>query len=246
MYEQKKTIDYYNKESNQYTKKRYDGSMSNYSQYIFRKRMSLLFNYITYIRYKSLNKNKTLFDIGCADGIVLFSLNDRFADFIDKIVAVDISDEMIKVAKNKTTEAKFSFYMRGDEPELKCDVVTELGVHVSDLKKEMEYVESRLNTDGYYIYSTGDKNSIYARLKLKGKPNCEYVKDYMTLHDIEIILKTKFNIIKKTSYGFFIPKLWSVPFLARIVQPTVDFFLSILFPSLFHETLYLLTISNKK
>ncbi len=246
MYNQDKTVNFYDKESGQYARKRYEGSMSTYTHYVFRKRMSIFFDFISYILKNSPENKKSLFDIGCADGIVLFQLDERFGDRISSIDAVDISEGMLNVARSKTSDKKFSFYIRGNEPQRTFDIVSELGVHVVDIGKEMEDVMSKLNKGGYFVYSTANRNSIFARLKLHGREGTEYVNDYRSLVETEKVLTTKFEIVKKVSYGLFIPKLWSIPFLARIIQPAVDFILGPFVPSLFHETLYLLRTSDKE
>lgn len=239
-------VDYYNKESTQYSKKRYEGVLSTYTQYLFRKRMSIFFNYINYIKSK-INKNIDLFDIGCADGVVLFNTDNKFNDFIKLYDAVDVSSSMVEVANKNKINNKFNFYLRGQEPNKKYDLVTELGVHISDPDSEYQYVKNKLNNNNsYYIFSVSSKDSLHTFFKLKNDVKAKHYIDLKSFYSTEEILRKYFNIIKKTPYGLFIPKLWTIPLIGSLIQPIIDNVFIYLIPGLFHETIYLVSPLDRK
>jgi ubiquinone/menaquinone biosynthesis C-methylase UbiE len=61
---------------------------------------------ITLIKKYSISINKSL-DIGCGTGGLELMLSENFSKF--DIVGVDISDEMIKIAKNKTKDPRINY-----------------------------------------------------------------------------------------------------------------------------------------
>jgi SAM-dependent methyltransferase len=239
-------VDYYNKESTQYSKKRYEGSLNTYTQYLFRKRMEIYFNYISDIK-NTLKHQIELFDIGCADGVVLFNTENKFSDFIKSFDAVDVSSSMVDIANKNKINNKFNFYLRGQEIDKKYDLVTELGVHISDPDSEYKYVKDKLNgNNSFYIFSVSSKNSLHTIFKLKNDSKAKHYTDLKTFKQTEIILSKYFKIIKKTPYGLFIPKLWSISRLGSLFQPIIDTIFSFITPSLFHETIYLVSPLDKK
>ncbi len=244
----KKTIiaDFYTKESVQYSKKRYEGELNTYTQYLFRKRMNIYFDFLRYIK-SNVNKKISLFDIGCADGVVLFNTEYIFSDMISSYTAVDISSGMIEVANNNKPNDKFSFYLRGKESNSNYDLVTELGVHVPDLKSEISYIKQKLNSDNsYFIFSSSSGGSLHTYFKIRNNPETSHIGELKRYNEIENILKSEFKIIKSIPYGLFIPKLWANATIGKMLQPIIDKVFSFIVPGLFHEKIYLLTPINKE
>lgn len=229
------TIDFYNEESGQYSKKRYEGQTLSYFQFLFKRRRELFLGLIRQISPQL--KNSNILEIGCADGVLIKKLLQKFPDVFQSIVGVDVSPKMLELAKKTTNDPKVKYFFRGEEPEAKYDLVIELGVHVQDFDEEMHFVSDRLNNAGYFIYSAAGKSSLHAKIKLRDK---EYARDYLDYSQYENIIKKYFEIIHGQVYGLFIPKLWSIPVLARIVQPIIEVLLSNIFPNLFHEKIYFL------
>ncbi len=240
MNESDRTIQFYNAESTQYSQKRYEGVTISYFQFLFKTRREIFLRMIESLA-KSTSPKISLFDIGCADGVVLRSLDEKFPSLFSSITGVDIAPEMVVRAAKLSPKDRFSFYVRAQEPEKRYDVVTELGVHVTDLRKEIDYVTNKLVSGGYYIYVAVDKNSLHSYFKLKRKPEVQsYFKDYLSYREVEKIISEKFNIITKVPYGIFIPKLWSLPAFARVVQPIIEKICKLFAQSFYHETIYLL------
>ncbi len=233
--ESEDTINFYDSESSQYTKKRYDGKTESYFQFLFKRRRQILLGFIGSLKPVDWR----LLEIGCADGVLLKKLVQKFPEGFKSLVGIDISPKMIDKAIETTKNPIVTYHLRDEEKdsESKYDLILELGVHVYNLEEEMLFVSKKLPRDRYFIYSAASRNSIHARIKLKDK---EYLKDYMSYDGYEKILRKYFRIVSSKPYGLFIPKLWAFPALARIVQPIVDALLRNVIPSLFHEKIYLL------
>ena len=228
-------LTFYNNESAQYSKKRYEGALLSYTQYLFRTRLSIFIRMLE--RAIGARKNISIFEIGCADGVILQAIAKTFPDSIQNMVGIDISQGMIETAAAYNQNKNISFALRGLEENRKYDMVIELGVHVPDLQKEIGYVKSRLVEGGYFIYSVAGRKSSHVMFKRK---NDAAVKDYLTYEEAEKILKNNFDIVDAVPYGLFVPKLWTSPSAGRFFQPLFDVVFRHIAPELFHEKIYLL------
>jgi SAM-dependent methyltransferase len=232
----KKVIDFYDKESAYYSDKRYAPIIQSYTQYVFRTRLNIFLSYLEKIE-KDLPKEASIFEIGCADGVVFKAVEQKFPGRFLKLVGMDISPKMIEEAIKKNDNTRATFFIRDQAPLEKFDVVVELGVHPFDVEGESKYVSEHLKTGGYFFYDSAGSNSIYRHLKLK---DAVYAEDYKPYKVYEDILR-KFFIIKHTeAYGLFIPKIWKHPSIARFIQPKVDRLFRCISSNLFHEKLYVL------
>jgi SAM-dependent methyltransferase len=175
--------------------------------------------------------------VGCADGVLLKALEERFPNQFSKLVGMDISPKMIEEGVKQNTNPRASFYVKSDLPSETFDIVVELGIHPFNIDEELEYASVHLKPHGYFVYDLVSSQSLFAKLKLKGK---YYVKDYKTYSEYDPILKKYFSIVRTHVYGLFVPKLWSVPALARIFQPVFDALFAKITPKFFHEKIYLL------
>lgn len=237
----KQTIDFYNKESSTYSSKRYTEKPKGYSHYIFGTRKKFLLDFLNE-GFKSLPDKLDILDIGCADGVMFRLLEDKFPGKFKKLVGVDISPKMIEEAKKQNGNPNTFFCLRDEAPEDKFDVVTELGVHPHDFSAELSYVEKHLKPGGLFIYTLTSSDSIYVHLKIKDAP---YVKDYKKYYEYEEELSGRFNVQNSKAYALFVPKLWSLPVLARIMQPMIDKLFQHITPNLFHEKIYVLRSKAK-
>lgn len=229
------TIDFYDKESSNYSEKRYPPVTVSYTQYLFKKRLEIFLSMLERINEK-LPPHATILEIGCADGIVLNAIERKFPGRFSKLVGIDISSKMIEEATRKNTNPRAIYYVRNSEPVERYDIVVELGVHPFDVAGESLYVYNRLNFPGYFFYDSAGANSLFYFFKLRDK---DYAKDYKSYEEYEKLLQGLFFIKQANVYGLFIPKLWGVPFLGRLFQQSFDLILKS-FPNLFHEQLYLL------
>jgi 2-polyprenyl-3-methyl-5-hydroxy-6-metoxy-1,4-benzoquinol methylase len=229
-------IDFYNQESTQYSKKRYEGKTESYTQFFFKKRLSIVLDFINYILSKKSNLD--LLEIGCADGIVISHIQKTFPNKFSSFVGIDIAESMIEVAKKLNGDPSTSFYVRGNEPSKKYDVILAIGfLSVPMFKKDFGYIEENLKDDGFFLWSLASRNSLHARIKLKG---ANYISEYASFKEYESFLSKNFEIVKSEPYGLFIPKLWAFPGIARTIQPIIENIFKNIFPSLFHEKVYLL------
>jgi SAM-dependent methyltransferase len=226
---------YYDRESANYSLKRYEGEVDSYIKYLFVSRLNIFLNFIE----KTLSKktdNKML-EIGCADGVVLQAVNKRFPVTFSQLVGIDISAGMIEEAHKKKAP-NMNFYLRGEEPiGILYDYLVELGVHVEDVPAELEAGSLLLVDGGYYIYSFASQNSLITKLKPKIE---SYDRDYPSYKDYEKIIAKHFEIIDKVPYGLFVPKLWAWPSFGRFCQSKIDRVIRLFGSELFHEQIYLL------
>ncbi|CAN5164530.1 hypothetical protein BH11PAT1_BH11PAT1_1500 [soil metagenome] len=233
------TVNFYNTESSIYRKKRYPKKITSYVQYLFKRRFIILLSFLENI--KNDLPAASLLEIGCADGIIIESIEKRFPDLFTKLVGTDISSEMIHQAKINNSNSKMSFYLRDNLPHYQYNIILELGVHVYNLEEEIKYTNSFLKKNSYFIYSAAGKNSFHTKFKLKGN---EYAEGYMSYFDTELILRNHFEIKMSIPYGLFVPKLWALPLIGRILQPVFDFIFLRILPEFFHEKIYLLKLKN--
>ncbi|MHB0978193.1 MAG: class I SAM-dependent methyltransferase [Minisyncoccota bacterium] len=229
-------VEFYDKESGHYTTKRYPKVTLSYTQYVFKKRLEIFLNQLVEIE-KKLPRNATVLEIGCADGIVFKAIEERFPNRFSKMIGIDVSPKMINEAKNNSRNSRESFFLRDDFKLEKFDLIIELGIHPYDLEGELKYVNTHLNSNGFYFYSAVGKKSAFVLLKLNEE---NYLDDYKPYKKYEEIFCRQFEVINNKPYGFFIPKLWAVPFLGRLLQPVFDSVFSKIAPELFHEKIYCL------
>lgn len=232
----KKIVDFYDKESTGYTQKRYPVITESYTQYIFKKRLAVFLSFIESV-IDDLPQDISMLEIGCADGIILKAVEERFPNRFSKLVGVDISPGMIKEAKDSNKNPRASYFLRDELISEKFTLVVELGVHPFDLAGELSFVNSHLQSGGYFFYDLVGLKALYTRIKLKGE---YFVSDYKTYKNSDTELSSVFTIVKASVYGFFVPKIWSRPSFARVIQPIVDAIFQNISPELFQEKIYLL------
>lgn len=234
----KRDIEFYNKESDNYFKKRYLGEIDNFIKYFFNKRLSLFLNFFKNELESSFKDKKIrILDIGCADGYVISEAYKINPQRVLKITGEDTSPKMIEKAKELFFQKDvFNFCLREKYKEDKFDLIVELGVPISDWKEEFEYVNQKLDNNGVYIFSTpGSKRSLYSLLKRDF-----HVEKPMSFKEFDLLVKEFFYIEDSQIYAFFVPKLWKFPKLARLIQPIIEKIFFLIFPNFFHEKIYLL------
>lgn len=237
------TAQFYSTESAQYSRKRYEGPLISYSQYIFRTRLNIVENILVNLLPDLVRKGQVLlFDIGCADGSVIRRLDEVTGKNITSIDAIDIAPGMIDQAQKQTHDSRFKFYLRGNEDHSKkYSIVSELGVYVANLDTELKYVSTKLSPNGYFILGIALKNSIEARIRRKRESNVDHLFTYPVYKQIlEAAHNNNFEIVSKEPYGLFIPKLWAFPGIALPVQKMIDSVIRMIpgTADLFHETVF--------
>lgn len=227
---------FYDRESTMYSKKRYEGVTETYNQFFFKKRLAIILDLIDFTTKN--RKDLKLIEPGCADGVLVKSIDEKFPGIFSKMVGTDVSPKMIDEANRRNNKPYISFFNRGSEVFDKYDFVIEAGfLNNSLFDQEFSYVESVLKDDGHFICALASKKSLHTMIKLRGK---EYTKTWLPFAEQEKILANRFEIINIIPYGLFIPKLWAFPAIARIIQPIFEYVGSHVAPNLFHEKIYLL------
>jgi SAM-dependent methyltransferase len=230
-----KDSSFYDTESETYSDKRYPKQPSSYNQFFFIKRLSFV---LCMLRASLLGKTGLLLlEIGCADGIVIEKIYEKFSGAFSSIIGIDTSLEMIAVASKRYQGRPFVFKNRADfsDTSLK-DVIIEVGViNYADLSEELDFASSRLKENGVYVISLAGTSSLWNRIK-KGDKG---FRNFLSYSEYEKEINKKFDIVATKSVGFFIPLIWKIPALARIIQPS-EMILRKIVPNLFHEKIYLL------
>ncbi len=233
----KEIIEFYDTESGQYSEKRYDGKTETYVQYFFKRRKQIVLGMMgRLVRGKT---GLSLLDIACADGVITREMDSRFPGSFRQLVGVDISPKMIETARSISKgNERLSFFMKDECPVNKFDIALGLGyLSAKNLEEEMAFLLGRLVDGGSYICTLSSRYSIHTRLKLQDKPYLDHYEGYDWY--LGVICRY-FDIIEEIPYGLFVPKLWSLPFIGRALQPIFDAIFRKVLSEYFHEKVYLL------
>ena len=177
---------------------------------------------------------KEILEIGCADGVTTVSLISSFPE--SRIVAVDISSEMVKRAMARNLQG-VSFFIRGEQPDSSYDLIAEIGVlNLIELEHEVKFVKEHLTERGVWIVSVAQSGSTLNLFK----PSVADFAHLYDQHHYEALFLKEFDLIEQVSYGLFVPLLWHWPRIARVIQPSMEWFIPKVLRSLFHETLFVL------
>ena len=231
-----KDTHYYDKESSQYSGKRYPTRPSTYVQSFYLRRLKLV---LSLVGKTVQGSGLRLIEIGCADGVVTRALYDGFSEVFSDIAGGDISPKMIEEAKAQAGERRISFCLRDTYTFVGTyDLIVEVGViNYADEEEELRFARRMVGDSGYYLCSIAGTSSLWNRLKPHEDKGFNNFRSYAAY---EAKIREHFTILASAPVGLFIPHIWKVPALARIVQPLCESVLSPLFPDLFHEKLYLL------
>jgi ubiquinone/menaquinone biosynthesis C-methylase UbiE len=112
---------------------------------------------------------KTVCDVGCGDGSILYSLKEKYSQFI----GFDVSDKRLEIAMQYCKDLNAQFHnVRFDEeidPNMKSvDTIICLDVldHMIDVRKALQNFYNLLNKDGQLILSVPNVARIDQRIRL--------------------------------------------------------------------------------
>ena len=227
---------YYDSESAHYSGKRYPEVPQTYVQSLFRRRLRIVLSLAA-----SLSRRRclALLEIGCADGVVTSTLYDEFPDCFARVDAVDISAKMIEAARANAGGRHITFALRDELSYASAyDLVVEVGV-INYAREDEELDAARRHTgpNGRFLCSIAGSDSLKNRLK---HDEAGGFNNFLTYAEYEKKIRDRFVIERVVPVGLFIPHIWKVPSLARIVQPMLETLLAPVAPNLFHEKVYLL------
>lgn len=225
---------FFNAQSASYSSKRYPAKPVIFTQYFFKRRLALTLDALA---PALAAPDRSVLELGCADGVVAAAIAERFADSIGTFDATDIAPEMIAAAQKQYARSAIRFSVREQSRvEGAYDAIIEVGVlNYTDLEEELEAVAAALAPGGRYVCSIAGDSSI--QYVLKGGAGYLHARSYAAY---ERAFKKHFRIIRTQSVGFFIPYLWKLPALARLVQPIAERILGTVAPGLALEHLYVL------
>jgi len=231
---------FYDKESSVYSARRYPQRSSDYTHFFFKRRLALTLGLLGRL-IPNMGSPKLL-EVGCADGIVLRMIYDRFRERISLYEGVDISPKMIEEARKKNEGSPMSFSVRRsngaftDKKDARYDLIVEIGVlNYAGFDADMKCAEEALSKDGYYICSIAGRGSLWDRQVKADKG----FGNFLSYKEYERKIKARFEIVTVKPVGLRVPFIWRLPLAARIIQPIVEA-LFMPFTGLYHEKVYLL------
>ncbi|MFZ2500415.1 MAG: methyltransferase domain-containing protein [Minisyncoccia bacterium] len=230
--------DYYDEEARVYSEKRYPSVAQNYVHFLFTHRRDLVLTFLKKV-IEETPAPRTLLEVGCADGILLRSIEDLYPGAFHTMLGVDLSKSMVGVAQSLTRTLSITYIVRNElSPINTFNVVLEIGVAALalDTRGEIKVLADQLVEGGYLLCSFGGRTSIASRLARGASGDNSVLRPY---HEYERMLCERFSIILSRPYGLYVPLLWRIPVLARLLQPVVEV-LGLVVPNLCHERLYLL------
>jgi SAM-dependent methyltransferase len=233
----KRTDEYYDDEARVYSEKRYPERVVAYSQFLFTHRRELVLRLLRHV-IANTSTPRSLFEMGCADGILLRSISARYPGAFSTMLGADISQPMIDTARALTTDDTIQYAMRDSLPDRgSYTCVMEIGVAaiILDTRNELAMFARQLAPGGYVLCILRGHDSIVFLLG-RGGADRSLFKPYQ---EYEQTVQEFFTIVDSRTCGIYVPLIWKIPALARIVQPLAEY-LGRIFPSLAHERLYLL------
>lgn len=157
---------------------------------------------LTYVKNVLINKsllkeNDLVLDVGCGTGIITGFIFDITKN---NVKGIDVSDEMIKIAKNKYKNNKKIEFINEDFYDYKSEervdeiIIFNAYPHFLDLKRLKESFKNNLKENGkVLIFSTLGIKKINDHHK-----NVSVISRFLTSIDEEIkVYQDEFNILKK-------------------------------------------------
>jgi len=233
----KRQDDYYDDEAAVYSQKRYPTRLENYVQFLFTRRRDIVLALIGRVTGATAAP-RSLFEMGCADGVLLRAIDARYPGTFSDMLGPDVSGPMLEEGRRLTQNPSIRYALRGElapAGSFTCAMEVGVGAIVLDTPGELALLSGQLMPGGYLICSIAGRDSIAARWGSTAadrallKPYREYEKE----------MKKLFTIESASSCGTHIPLLWRAPFAGRALQPLFEA-VGILFPELAHERVYLL------
>jgi len=169
---------------------------------------------------KEINtKGKTILDLGCGTG----RLSSKLAKKAKKIIAIDNSKNMIRLAKaKKIPNAKFIHSNMEKLPFKKSSfdiIISSLSIeHIKDFEKVLKEIKRVLKTNGKFIFSISNKINNSTYIHFETQKEIVKIKNYLK--------PKKYYLKKLIENGFQIKKISSVkihPKLKKLNQNIYDF-----------------------
>lgn len=233
-----KDTEFFNTASSSYSSNRYPVVSQSYTQHFFKKRLSVVIDLLR-DSPEFTGTGFSVLEIGCADGVVLRNIYESFGQVFSEYTGIDTSPKMIEVAEREHGDVPILFKVRERYAGTKQhDLIIEIGVlnYVPSIRDECMYVHRALKDTGIYVCSLAGTNSIWNKIKSGDKG----YSSFLSYEEYQSLLQRYFTIEKEIPVGFFVPLLWRVPSLARIIQPIIEWVFEPILPNLFHEKVYIL------
>lgn len=177
-------------------------------------------------------KNKKILELGCGTGIILSSLSNH-----NKTFGVDISPEMIKIAKKNDKKSTYlimnmvNFKLPYFYDIIFCsfDSINHL-LNINDWEKTFKSVEKHLNPNGIFLFdfNTIDKFSKINNKILIKKIKNNYIIMETRAHDNKCVWNISIFLKEKDSYKLFKERITEATFTkSQIMQILKKYFRNI-------------------
>lgn len=233
----KRGDNYYDEEADKYSQKRYPSVVQNYVQFLFTRRRDIVLECIQRV-IANTSAPRSLFEMGCADGVLLRAIAEKYPNAFTTLVGSDVSEAMLSTARGLTQDPRISYAPRESLPQngsYTCVVEIGVGALVLDTQGELEILARQLAPGGYLICSIAGRNS-FAAMRGNTAANRTVLNTYEMY---EVYMRKNFTIKTVRSCGIYIPLLWRVPFIGRLLQPIFEL-IGYLLPERAHERVYVL------
>lgn len=231
-----KDTNFYNTESAAYSAKRYPKLATTFTQFFFKERLRVTLALLQ--QCLPAEPAVSTLEIGCADGVVARALWQQFGSKLLPFEAIDLSPQMIDIAKKNNADTPIQFAVRSGVALPKTyDCIVEVGVlNYLALAPELDAVQAALSSRGVYICSISGESSL--QTTLKGGEGYMHLESYATYEEE---FAKRFTVAYVAPVGLFVPWLWKVPAMARILQQVIESIVLFILPKLAHEKIYVLT-----
>jgi len=151
-------------------------------------------------KYKNFPKFKKTIDLGCGTGIS----GSAFKEYTDYIVGVDISNEMISIARKKNIYdelilGEINDAIHQEENTFDLLICTDVFIYVGNLDKVFINISKYLMKSGFFLFCTEiNDNEIY-KLNTSGRysHSHSYIKRLLSDNNFDLITFSKGNLRKE-------------------------------------------------
>lgn len=233
----KRGDDYYDGEAEVYSEKRYPRAVQNYIQFLFTHRRAIVLACMQRV-IADTTVPRSLFEMGCADGVLLRAIAERYPGAFERMVGSDVSEPMLHAARELTPDTATTYVLREALPESgvhTCAMEVGVGALVLDTEGELAILAKQLIPGGYLVCSIAGRNSLAA---LWGSTAADraVLKTYRVY---EAAMHKYFTLEAVYSCGTYIPLVWRSPRVGRFLQPVCEV-IGRVFSELAHERVYVL------
>lgn len=178
----------------QYVKGLFDGYAEQFEQHLLGeldyRTPGLLKNVFTSLHPGSEKSLESLLDLGCGTGLVA----DAFSGMVKWVTGVDLSEKMIAKARGKAIYDRLivddiTNFLRADTRQYHCCIAADVLVYLGDLEAVFSGVSKRLDSCGYFLFSTESDPGQHYSLQPSGRytHSNDYINQLALVYGFEVV-----------------------------------------------------------